>query len=104
MNVREKSLLDRLTGCPLDVASMGKLPVFFRDQWLQFSNVLLSGHEFLLLFNFINFTNIFFIATHNIYYAFFIAFIFDKLFILMIGFFIKRNISRNTLIDDKFFN
>jgi hypothetical protein len=65
--------------------------------------VLLSGHEFLLLFNFINFVNIFYIASSNIYFAFFVAFIFEKMIALACGFFIKRNISRNTLIDDKFF-
>jgi hypothetical protein len=65
---------------------------------------MVSGHEFLLLFNFINFINIFYIAFKNVYFAFFIAFIFEKIFNFTIGFFIKRNISRNTLIDDKFFN
>ena len=55
---------------------MGKLPVFFKDMWYEFSNVMLSGHEFILLFNFINFVNIFYIATSNVYIAFFIAFIF----------------------------
>ncbi len=82
---------------------MGKLPVFFKDPWFEFSNVLLTGHEFLLLFFYINFVNIFFIATNNIYYSFFIAFIFEKVAAFACGFFIKRNISRNTLIDDKFF-
>jgi len=83
---------------------MGKLPVFFKDQWFEFSNILLSGHEFLFLFNFINFVNVFYIATANIYYAFFIAFIFEKIAGLIYGLAIKRNISRNTLIDDKFFS
>ncbi len=83
---------------------MGKLPVFFKDMWYEFSNVMLSGHEFILLFNFINFVNIFYIATSNVYIAFFIAFIFEKIFNFAYSFFIKRNISKNTLIDDKFFN
>lgn len=104
LNVRERSFFEKIVNCPLDTTTMGKLPVFFKDQWYEFSNVLLSGHEFLLLFNFINFVNIFFIATNNIYFAFFIAFIFEKLFNLFYAFFIKRNISKNTLIDDKFFN
>ena len=65
---------------------------------------MVSGHEFLLLINFINFVNIFFIATKNIYMAFLIAFVFEKITILLVGTFIKRNISKNTLIDDKFFN
>jgi hypothetical protein len=90
--------------CPIDTETIGKLPVFLKDTWLEFKKVMVSGHEFLLLFNFINFVNIFYIATHNIYFAFFIAFIFEKIFEFLIGFFIKRNISKNTLIDDKFFN
>jgi len=43
-------------------------------------------------------------ATKNLYFSFFLAFIFEKIFTFLIGFFIKRNISKNTLIDDKFFN
>ena len=34
---------------------MGKLQVFFKDLWYEFNSVMLSGHEFILLFNFINF-------------------------------------------------
>ena len=52
---------------------MGKLPVFFKDMWYEFSGVMLCGHEFILLFNFINFVNIFYIALGNIYLAFIIA-------------------------------
>lgn len=52
---------------------MGKLPVFFKDLWYEFNSVMLSGHEFILLFNFINFVNIFYIALKNILFAFLIA-------------------------------
>ena len=102
-NIKERSLFEKIIDCPIDTEN-AKLPIFIKDMWHEFSNVTVSGHEFLLLFNFINFVNIFFIATKSIYFAFFIAFIFEKIFIFIIGFFIKRNISKNTLIDDKFFN
>jgi hypothetical protein len=104
LNVRDRSFFEKLISCPIDTTTMGKLPVFFKDPWYEFANVLLSGHEFMFLFYFINFVNIFYIATNNIYYSFFITFIFEKLTMMVCGFFIKRNISRNTLIDDKFFS
>lgn len=104
MNVRERTLLEKAIDCPVDTETIGKLPIFFKDLSLDFTNVMVLGHEFILLFNFINFINIFYMATKNIYFSFFLAFIFEKIFTFGIGFFIKRNISKNTLIDDKFFN
>lgn len=104
LNIREKNLFEKIINCPVNTNDLKKLPVFFKDLWHEFSNVMVSGHEWILLFNFINFVNIFYIAFKNVYVGFFIAFLFDKLFNYLIAFFIKRNISKNTLIDDKFFN
>lgn len=84
---------------------IGKLPIFFKDYWYTFTNVLMSGHEFIFLMNTINFVNIFYVATRNIFMAVFITMIISRLFIKNFAdYMVKRNISKNTLIDDKFFN
>ena len=54
--------------------------------------------------NFINFVNVFYLATKNIFFSMLLGLIFERMFTFLIRFFIKRNISKNTLIDDKFFN
>ena len=55
--------------------------------------------------NTINFINIFYVATRNIFMAVFITMIITRLFIKNFAdYMVKRNISKNTLIDDKFFN
>ena len=84
---------------------LDKIPIFFKDRWNSFTNVFLSGHEFLLLINFINLVNLFYIITKNIYFGAFIAIIINEIgFKLPARFLMKRNISKNTLIDEKFFN
>lgn len=55
--------------------------------------------------NTINFINIFYVATQNIFMAVFITMIITRIFIKNFAdYMVKRNISKNTLIDDKFFN
>lgn len=84
---------------------IGKLPIFFKDQWNEFTNVLMSGHEFIFLMNTINLINVFYIATQNIFLAMFITMIVGRLVLKNLAdVSVKRNISKNTLIDDKFFN
>jgi hypothetical protein len=73
MNIRERTLFEKIINCPIDTSMMGKLPVFFKDLWYEFNGVMLSGHEFILLFNFINFVNIFYMSLGNIFIAFLIA-------------------------------
>ncbi len=41
-------------------------------------------------------------ATHNTYAALFIAYIVDAIFLNVRAYFIKRNLARKTLIDDRF--
>ena len=104
-NVKDRTFLQKLISCPLDMELIGKLPIFFKDYWNSFTNVLMSGHEFIFLMNTINFINIFYVATRNIFMAVFIAMIITRLFIKNFAdYMVKRNISKNTLIDDKFFN
>lgn len=104
-NVREQSFLQRLVSCPIDSDQISELPIFFKDYWHRFTEVLISGHELTMLINLINFINIFYIATGSVTIACLITMIICKLVIKnLANFFIKRNISRNTFIDDKFFN
>lgn len=104
-NVREQTFVRRLLSFPIDPAEIGKLPIFFKDYWHKFTDVLMSGHEFLLLINIVNFINIFYIATSSVVVACVITMIICRLIIKNLAdFFIKRNISRNTLIDEKFFS
>jgi len=44
MNVRERSLLERVIDCPVDTETIGKLPIFFKDLSLSFTNVMVLGH------------------------------------------------------------
>lgn len=84
---------------------IGKLPIFFKDQWSEFTNVLMCGHEFIFLMNTINLINVFYIATQNIFLAMFITMVVGRLVLKNLAdVSVKRNISKNTLIDDKFFN
>jgi hypothetical protein len=84
---------------------IGNIPVFMKDKWQDFTNVFLSGHEFLFLFNFINWVNVWFIATGNVYFALLLAVIVNELlFEKPAAFLVKRNISKNTFIEEKFFN
>lgn len=104
-NVREQTFIRRLLSFPIDPAEIGKLPIFFKDYWHKFTDVLMSGHEFLLLINIINFINIFYIATSSVVVACVITMVICRLVIKNLAdFFIKRNISRNSLIDEKFFS
>lgn len=76
-----------------------------KDKWNDFTNAFLSGHEFLFLFNFINWVNLWFVATKNIYFALLLAVIVNEvLFERPAAFLVKRNISKNTFIEEKFFN
>lgn len=103
MNVLERSFIERIIDCPLNV--MGKLPVFLRDRWNSFGNVMLLGHELLLIINFANLVNAWYLATKSIWLAFLLALFVDKFIVqLFAEFMIRRNLSKNTLIDDKFFN
>lgn len=71
-----------------------------KDKWNDFTSAFLSGHEFLLLFNFINWVNLAYIITKNAYFAALIGIIINELaFNLPACFFIKRNISKNTFIE-----
>ena len=89
----------------MDMELIGKLPIFFKDYWNEFTNVLMCGHEFLFLVNTINFVNIFYVATDSVFFATFITMCLSRLLIKNFAdFMVKRNISKNTLIDDKFFN
>lgn len=104
-NVKERTFLQKLVSCPLDMELIGKLPIFFKDRWNEFTNVLMCGHEFLFLMNTINLVNIFYVATRNIFMAVFITMVISRVLIKNFAdFMVKRNISKNTLIDDKFFN
>ncbi len=79
--------------------------MFMKDKWQDFTNVFLSGHEFLFLFNFINWVNVWFVATGNVYFALLLAVIVNELlFEKPAAFLVKRNISKNTFIEEKFFN
>ncbi len=49
-----------------------------KDKWNDYTNTFLSGHEFLFLFNFINWVNVWFIATKNIYFAMLLGFIVNE--------------------------
>lgn len=71
-----------------------------KDKWNDFTNAFLSGHEFLLLFNYINWVNLWFVITKDIYFASLIAIIVNELaFNQPANFLIKRNISKNTFIE-----
>lgn len=79
--------------------------MFWKDSWNEFTNVFISGHEFLFLFNFINLVNLAYIITKNIYFASLLGIIVNEaLFYYPACFFLKRNISKNTFIEEKFFN
>ena len=79
--------------------------MFMKDKWQDFTNVFVSGHELLFLFNFINWVNVWFIATGNVYFALMLAVIVNEiLFEKPAQFLVKRNISKNTFIEEKFFN
>lgn len=104
-NVREKSFFQKIVNCPVNVDHIGKLPIFFKDYWNEFTEVLFCGHEFTLVINLINFINVFYIATGSVVIACMIAMILCNLIIRNVAnWIVRRNISRNTLIDDKFFN
>ena len=104
-NVREKSFFQKILNCPEDVEFIGKLPLFFKDYWNEFTNVLMSGHEFIFLMNTINLINIFYIATQSVFMGVFITMVIGRILLKNLAdMSVKRNISKNTLIDDKFFN
>ena len=104
-NVKEKSFLQKIINCPLDTELIGRLPIFFKDYWNEFTNVLMSGHEFLFLMNTINMVNVWYIVTKSIFMGVFITMVISRLILKNLAdISVKRNISKNTLIDDKFFN
>lgn len=81
------------------------MPIFFKDRWNDFTNVLMSGHEFLFLINTINLINALYIGTKSVFMAIFITMFISRLVLKNIAdFSVKRNISKNTLINDQLFN
>ena len=44
LNIRERSLFEKIIDCPVDTETMGKLPLFFKDSWNEFRNVMVGGH------------------------------------------------------------
>lgn len=101
--IQERNWFTRMFSCPPDATLHEKLPVMFKDPDYLFTGVLLSGNELFLLINEINLFNFWYIIIGNTFHAVILTMVVK----LLIGFFIefkmKRNISLNTFVDDKFF-
>lgn len=77
--------------------------MFYKDPDYLFTNVFMSGNELYMLIIEINIFNFWYLILGNTFYAVILTMVVK----LLIGFFaefkMKRNISLNTFVDDKFF-
>lgn len=93
-----------LWSCPPDEIFYQKLPIFFRDNDFRFSQAFLCGNEVYLLLCEINIFNFWFMILKSSYQAIFLTWICVKLlFKMYYEYLMKRNLSSNTMVDDKFF-
>lgn len=99
-----RSCWSELLGCPPDEIFYQSLPVFFRDNSHKFTRAFLQGNEWFLLTCEINLLNFWFMILKSSYQAIFLTWIFAKLILKFYHeWLMKRNLSANTLVDDKFF-
>lgn len=87
---------------PVDMANYTGVPYFYRDPQYSFERIFLCGSEFTMLLSVLLFYAFVDLLSQNTFLSVFVSFVFDKLLVWLRSNGGSKNLSKKTLIDERF--